>query len=716
MPKAKESVTYKVPSSAEQLMIDFYAMAGLKVKAVEYGLAAYDTARSDIELGSFIRDHELAREAVQVRQQVIDAERGRLLRDLPLINAAEVKHLFDSMCKPKSGSSESIFKERFGTGGTKWLKVFRSVLNGKNEYTPIEKPAAFHSGGYVPRYIAAETASRETGIPLVEVAMLVFDTTFFGWSSSYGGPKWLVIAEAWADLLDAQTEEEIIHWIDIINALQHNTTTLFNKCAHYGSSLSFLSKVLDIKFAARTPLSFVGKCSKQIQPYLLAVRDGIAALDAQVRDLSASRYYYDAEKTLWVEREIDLGKKGSPEAMGFVKTLDLQGVITLMYEGIQRSFKVSEVVIAIDGSRQFIMRANGWTKYKPGTSVSISYFPFDEAELVSMFVAAGNKGSAASTFKKVKVATPVEPTEFDKLNAFSSKLRNKIGLLGNPTGISTGALHVQNDTFRIRLHVPGKTNCRYYLKSVAGGEKFTLHFSFSNEASSDVNQMTPLISEAIGFEKDQAKLMKEMAEAIVNHAAEVFANDGPSAVPFKMGAGIKVNPAPASPAFVTHIAPPALDGDKLLDALGTGKQTKVTSAQSALSDLTLDDIEETVVVGAKIGELSFLDSKPVASAALDKHVNLMGGHPVNWKKNGIVCIGEFSKATHFTDGDKVFSVIQQVHAGTNQVVNLWSGSKGIIEAEHTDFSSKELAASFFKHSCDNKLTLGYSQKAVTLGG
>ncbi len=702
MSKVKGVTLYQVPESIEQQMLDFYAMVSLNIRSVAYGLASFDTARSNIELGSYIRDKELAAESVIMRKQVIESEHNRLLRDLPLINAAEVKHITDSCGCAVNSSNSKTFTERFGPAGGKWVHTFNAVLNCTFNGSKATKPEEFKSGNdYVNRYIAAMTASKVSGVPLVEVAMLAFDTNFYNWSGAYGGIKWLIIAEAWSDLMDARNESDIIHYIDTINALQHNTTTLFNKCAHYGGT-GFLAKVLDIKFTAQTPLSFVGKCSPQVQPYLLAIRDGIAALTDDNRDANAARFHYDEATSEWVEREIKLTKKGSPEAVNCVKKLSLSASITLDYEGAERSFVVKEIVTAIDGSRQFMMKPKGWSKTKPIVDVNISWFPFDESELVTSFIKMGStKATAVSSVSKAS----------SKAEVFVNAVRNhieKLAATGNYGDFEIGSIQGNDSLLRIRLKQGSNTNCRFYFKFSKFAMKTTveLFFGYSDNAVNDTSSLTSLMKPTL---ITCSKL--KVADSILTYAHNVSVNDNPSGVPFgspKIGYSAKVKSA-----------------EKKLSK----KKKPFNKASSTLPSVELSDVDydslEQIVLKNKFNSGSIVvgqNSVNVTPKPVSKHIELLGLTHVDGLSFTNTPI-HLIEATHFIKGDVVRTVILQKSPFESSFMivtlkDVYSEDDGIsdnIGITTELIITEDIAKAYYKSKCSKILKLGYIQKVLTKG-
>lgn len=87
------------------------------------------------------------------------------------------------------------------------------------------------------------------------------------WESSFGGPAWASIADAWLKLYRAKNGTQIIAWIDRIYDLQHNTDTVFNKLESYAKAgdYQWLKKALDHKRDIKSPYEIINKVSPQMK-------------------------------------------------------------------------------------------------------------------------------------------------------------------------------------------------------------------------------------------------------------------------------------------------------------------------------------------------------------------------------------------------------------------------------------------------------------------
>lgn len=561
---------FKPATQAKQLMLDFYAVVSLQVRGVEPGMATLRTANNEVDLAYYIRNQKLADAAMKARAAIIAAEQHRLLRDLPLINAAEIGHCGDGMAHPKFGTAEGSFSKRFGKVGGEWWKLFKKYT-GSTSAEAHKPPPEFHgTGGYVGRYIGAMTASKMTGLSLVDVALTAFDKAFFGWGSAYGGPKWLKIAEAWRDLTEARTEAEIIHCIDIINALEHNTCTLFNKCEHYGGH-GWVSEVLDLKFAASSPLSFVGRCSKELQPYILATREVLCALHPTLRKCQKARFIQNADGA-WVELPT-VAESFSHNAAA-VKQLSNGMSFKMLYNGKLRTFSVTKVVKALDGSRQLMTQAKGWSLPKAG-GITVTHFPFDEVELALWPSPVQVEGAGNPLFNEAS-SEPDETDEDDavipdKAAGAAHTLREAVVAAAKDLaveGVHVQGLHNTGNVYRFRLTKEGEINCRYYIQFV--DETFRLYFSHTGDEV-DLSEATALSEKMPLAVLDDAEHAKKIATAIVQHADSVWDGSPVSYVSETCAgilSGMKVNPkavsvvapakpkpAPAKSTFLDKLAP-----------------------------------------------------------------------------------------------------------------------------------------------------------------
>lgn len=93
------------------------------------------------------------------------------------------------------------------------------------------------------------------------------------WNGSYGGEPWSKICAAWLKLNDAQTDKDIVTYVDHMYDLQHNTSTVFNKLTAYvqDGGYKWLQNALDYKYHTESLYDLFGLVSPDLKRFASAI-------------------------------------------------------------------------------------------------------------------------------------------------------------------------------------------------------------------------------------------------------------------------------------------------------------------------------------------------------------------------------------------------------------------------------------------------------------
>jgi|GEM_PF-1881242 len=441
----------------QTLLMDFYAVAGVRFELIDTEDASFVFAQDAQTLGCVVCDPDLAGAATAIRAAVVQAMKRALVRDGLFILAAEVRHIYD---KGKLSPSRSgFFTKNFGPVGRKWFFIYDAIYSHAGAGLDCEPvtpapPLDTQFPGYLQSYVAGATASRETGLPFHEVAERVFDRTAGAkWSGSFGGKAWLEIARAYRELLTAETETEIIVAADRLISLEHNTNTLFTKCSHWavGGDWAWIKGCLDIKFSASSPVAFLGLCSEGVRQIVLGLHLSGRTIGSPGGPLRG------AQEDAPLPRHPEPPESGSPEAGGAF-LLDSVGegdMLGLQYEGAVRQFQVEAVHVLGYGHRSFILSPSGWHEHKGlgpgGKPLVIELFAMTGEEVQARFVSR-QEVEAVERVKRVAAR-------------FAAELHQLLGgivALEKPL-LAVGSVQLGEYVFRFRIKGPEGRNFRVYV-------------------------------------------------------------------------------------------------------------------------------------------------------------------------------------------------------------------------------------------------------------
>jgi hypothetical protein len=248
-------------------MLDFYALAATTPVAV----GAAGSNRRVV-----LRDAAARSAFYDFRAEAIEHFYKHLLIDLELIVAAEVVgHFFPtgvgvgSCCVKgiRGSGKKNVSQFDFAAShGKEAAAFYAAILSGKVAELPEYVQSGSGGNEYRKSYSRALFAQRHSGMSVLRFGTIAFAPEV-NWANSYGGEKWLVIANAALDVLRARDLNSRMTAIDYVCCLHHNTNTLFTKCKHHNAQ-STAVKALDVKFSALSPFAFAHMTSPKVQAWL----------------------------------------------------------------------------------------------------------------------------------------------------------------------------------------------------------------------------------------------------------------------------------------------------------------------------------------------------------------------------------------------------------------------------------------------------------------
>lgn len=254
---------YVVSTNPEVLLYDFYVLSYLTTLPLEFGKRGFS--------GTFIgRDPtEISLDIKEVENKLLPVLQKKLSDALFLAICAEVRHVLDISQDYKNYKKNTLLKQ--------YLRNYTALSNLPSEFQPrrgLESPSVKpKDDDYKKSYQAAIKAIKETGSTKEQFANLCASMfKNLKWKSSYGGPVWAKIAEAYILLNKSpQTNAELQIAIDHAYDLQHNTGTVLNKVKDYyiKDDITWLSNALDFKANLKNIYELLPKCSSDLRKLAL---------------------------------------------------------------------------------------------------------------------------------------------------------------------------------------------------------------------------------------------------------------------------------------------------------------------------------------------------------------------------------------------------------------------------------------------------------------
>ncbi len=468
-------MAYEIPAHVRTHLMDFYAVVGLRFDFIDPEYAQFVFAPDEFSLSNTVIDGEYDEAARNVRDGAIFTMLARLMHDVPFILLCEIRHIYDKgRLKPKRAE---FFKNHLGGPGLEWFCIYDKIYKRHETVSPMfvpEPPLNHQHETYLRSYIAGMTATEHTGVPVYRVGEKVFDTKLgTSWDMSYGGKAWLKIAQAFRRLVEARGEREAIEQIDALIALEHNTNTMFNKCAHWvlNGTHEWIKEALDVKFSSSSPLSFLGYCSEQVKRIVMRHRDALAA-PPTLEERKRLRIDYSPEKD-----KSSAALLPPEEVKKILEELYVGDHLSLLHNGIAKPFVVSAIEKITEDSKMIVMKAKGWGESKgygpDNTPIEVDAFAFSEEDLYGLIV---EHTPISAVEKSKRVAENFVRAFYEMTWAVIQKagVENEIGL---------GSIQGNATCYRFRLkHSSGKNFRLYFIPKPNG---LSIRFSVAAAASND---------------------------------------------------------------------------------------------------------------------------------------------------------------------------------------------------------------------------------------
>lgn len=232
---------YTVSNNPEVLLYDFYLLSYLTTLSLSPDQKGFT--------GTLI-----GRDASEIRMDISKAEntllpvlRKQLSDALFIAVCAEIRHILDRSQNWEKYRGNVLLKSYIQNYGMSTSHKIPREMKPRGEKPPMITQQV----DYRKSYSAVMKALKDTGSTPEQFVRLCADLFKNGrWDSSYGGPKWAEIAEAWILLNKSpQTNQQLQVAIDHAYDLQHNTGTVLNKVVNYyiNGDITWLKKALDHK-------------------------------------------------------------------------------------------------------------------------------------------------------------------------------------------------------------------------------------------------------------------------------------------------------------------------------------------------------------------------------------------------------------------------------------------------------------------------------------
>jgi len=351
------SFGYKAPKDPEKLLYDFYFMVGYV-----YG--------NEGKLLKEVSDEDGERKAFEfVLQEAINDcvnnLRKHMLKALKWSLSAEFRHVFT---KTSSGS----WKKDLSPESFEFLRLYNNkyshissdayrdlnpgrkqakIANDRVAAAPDIQDSRQHGGGrnatYMESYLAIVDTQKQLGYSDEKFAEVLFDIySNLHWAGSFGGSNWAKIAKAYKKLLEANTVQSKLIYIDHAYDLQHNTGSVFTKVkAYYKAgehSLNWLASALDWKRDAQKVTDYYDRVSISLKPLVGWISkklgytiEGSSTAPKEKMSFSSEPLGADRERDTPPSRELEenLANIGKAIVEIFSKSEELSLLTILEYAG-----------------------------------------------------------------------------------------------------------------------------------------------------------------------------------------------------------------------------------------------------------------------------------------------------------------------------------------------------------------------------------------------
>ena len=284
-----EGVTYKLPSSPEYWMADFYMLSF--ISTIDFDALLKPSIQRPQGIVSAIRGEKYKEDIQYAKETLYPALKSQMLNDTFYAIVTELRHAFEPLAilKPWQLAGEDVPKtimrgkkmeqvqdrlENIPPWFFQMAKDYRAMYKGKDLFEKSE--SYYRTYKFVVDWL---TKNNISFAQLVTAGENVFSIWTI-WEEEYGGSAWSNICKAWLQLNESGNDlNKQAVYIDHIYDLEHNNGTVFNKIQRYAGTsrydpFKWIKEFLDFKAQVKNPYELLFRTSSSMQklaaPVLLA--------------------------------------------------------------------------------------------------------------------------------------------------------------------------------------------------------------------------------------------------------------------------------------------------------------------------------------------------------------------------------------------------------------------------------------------------------------
>lgn len=284
-----EGVTYKLPSSPQYWMADFYMLSF--ISTINFDALLKPSIQRPQGIVSAIRGEKYKEDIQYAKETLFPALKTQMLNDTFYAIVTELRHAFEplALLKPWQLAGKDVPKtaergkemeqiqnrlENIPPWFYQMAKDYRATYKGKDLFEKSE--SYYRAYKFVVGWLTKNNISFAR---LVTAAENVFSIWTI-WDEEYGGSAWSNICTAWLQLNASGNDlNKQAVYIDHIYDLEHNNGTVFNKIQRYAGPSEYdpfkwIKEFLDYKAQVKNPYELLFRTSSSMQklaaPVLMA--------------------------------------------------------------------------------------------------------------------------------------------------------------------------------------------------------------------------------------------------------------------------------------------------------------------------------------------------------------------------------------------------------------------------------------------------------------
>ena len=340
-----EGVTYKLPSSPEYWMADFYMLSF--ISTINFDALLKPSIQRPQGIVSAIRGEKYKEDIQYAKETLYPALKSQMLNDTFYAIVTELRHAFEplALLKPWQLAGEDVPNdvmrgkkmeqvkarlENIPPWFYQMAKDYHAKYKGKDLYEKSE--SYLRAYRFVVDWLTKNNISFAR---LVTAAENVFSIWTI-WESEYGGSAWSNICKAWLQLNETGNDlNKQAVYIDHIYDLEHNTGSVFNKIQRYAAKdngsveydpFKWIKDFLDYKAQVKNPYELLFRTSSSMQklaaPVLLAA--GYNPQEANRNEIHQVKQFSDGwTEEKWVNAQGALNRGNDLPAYIKRKTRDV---------------------------------------------------------------------------------------------------------------------------------------------------------------------------------------------------------------------------------------------------------------------------------------------------------------------------------------------------------------------------------------------------------